>query len=280
MKILLKLLLISSLIFLSCEEANQGLAPIRDFTNSVSYSARAKINSGNSSNVPTLAKIGLFNTEKKFIKDGRIYYQVDNLETSLLKTKNILSNYGGFVQSEIENIRQNQKIIDLSLKVPNRYFESFIDSLTLIIGNYESRSVNLRDVTDRYIDTKVRIENKKRVEQKYLELLKKGTKIADLLAIEENLGKIREEIESAEKRLLKLSRDIEFSTVNVKLYKYSPEFKNLYSENYSLSASLKRGWHGMIRTIYSIITLWPLLLIIIILFFLIRKYLRKRKMKI
>ena len=64
-----------------------------------------------------------------------------------------------------------------------------------------SKSVNANDVTEQYYDVKIRLENERQVEKRYLELLAQARTVKDILDIEEKLGKVRQEIESKEGRL-------------------------------------------------------------------------------
>ena len=65
-------------------------------------------------------------------------------------------------------------------------------------------------------------KTKKEVEARYRELLTRATSVEEILKIEEQIGNIRTEIESAEGRLRYLSNQVQYSTLHVTFYeKYS-----------------------------------------------------------
>lgn len=283
MKSQIKLLLLSILLFLACNDVRNGRNSLISVSD-ISVSDVAMMDSAvpqRSSNNYSKAQIGIFNSNKKFIKDAHLRYHAGNIDSAVSATKKLLISFDGYISNEKESIRRNQIETFLSLRVPSNNFESFIDSLTLITGSYESKSINLKDVTEEYIDTETRLENKRQVERKYLDLLNKAKKVEDLLAIEQNLGKVREEIESAEKRMMILQRDIDYSTINVQFYRIDESISSRYNYNmfYRIINSLKRGWNGIIISILFIISAWPIIILLFLLYYFMRKYIRRRKVK-
>ena len=61
--------------------------------------------------------------------------------------------------------------------------------------------------------------NKKQLEKKYLDILTKAKSVKEILEVEKELGKLREDIESVEGRLKYLQNQVSFSTLSINFYK-------------------------------------------------------------
>jgi hypothetical protein len=146
-----------------------------------------------------------------------------------------------------------------------------------------SKSVNADDVTEQYYDVKIRLENERQVEKRYLELLGQARSIKDILDIEERLGKVRQEIESKEGRLRFLDDRVNHSTLNIWLYqkkdrKYEPEDRDGFGQR--LKKSLHKGWQGFVDFILFFLKIWPLWIVGLLLWrFVIYLNRRSRKKK-
>jgi hypothetical protein len=127
-----------------------------------------------------------------------------------------------------------------------------------------SKSVNANDVTEQYYDVKIRLENERQVEKRYLELLAQARTVKDILDIEEKLGKVRQEIESKEGRLRYLDDQVGYSTLNIWIYqkkdiKYEPADRDGFGQR--LKKSLHKGWQGFVDFVLFFLRIWPLWII-------------------
>ena len=73
-----------------------------------------------------------------------------------------------------------------------------MSSISAAAGKIDSKNIKVKDVTTQFIDLTAQLANKKKLEQRYQELLKQGTKIADLLQIEDKLNEIQTDIDSTQ----------------------------------------------------------------------------------
>ncbi len=71
-------------------------------------------------------------------------------------------------------------------------------------------------MTEQYIDLTARLKNKRRLEERILKLLEDQTaEIKDVIEVESQLGRVREEIEVLEGRLRYLTDQIDLTTVTI-----------------------------------------------------------------
>jgi hypothetical protein len=102
-----------------------------------------------------------------------------------------------------------------TVRVPVKKYGDFLASLDSI-GFVEARTQNSEDVTMEYVDVEARIANLKRLEERFVALLQERTgQLEDVLKVEQELARVRGDIEQAEGRLRYLSNKTDYSTVTI-----------------------------------------------------------------
>src|SRR5207247_2594836 len=86
------------------------------------------------------------------------------------------------------------------------------------LGELKNQTLGTEDVTKAYFDTDSRLKNARVMEQRLIDMLKTKTgKVSDLLQVEKELGRVREEIEKMQDELTYLVALVQFATVTVSL---------------------------------------------------------------
>jgi Domain of unknown function (DUF4349) len=219
--------------------------------------------------------------DKKIIKDARIGLEVDNYPIYRISLDSAINKAKGYVSSD--NLDKNDYNINcqLVIRIPADYFDKFISSLEKGSEKLLYKNISARDVTEEFIDIEARLNTKKEVEKRYIQLLTRAKNIKEILEVEEKLRVLREEIESKEGRLKYLKKQVSYSTVNLHItqnyeYKYEPEKEKNFFQR--LFKSMDKGWKGFIVFLLFLFRLWPLILIGIATFYYIRRIRRKKKM--
>ncbi|MEX2176247.1 MAG: DUF4349 domain-containing protein [Pirellulaceae bacterium] len=102
-----------------------------------------------------------------------------------------------------------------SVRVPAPKFDRFVEQVAKL-GVTEQREVQADDVTEEHVDLTARIKNKQQLEQRLLELVAKRTDdIKDVIAVEAELTRVREEIERMQGRLNFLTDRVAMTTVEI-----------------------------------------------------------------
>ncbi len=202
--------------------------------------------------------------EKKIIRTGNMTLRTKDLAGSRERIDSLALKSGGYISSENFNDHENQTGYNISYRIPAEKFDSFLAGIESGGEKIENKSINSNDVTEQYYDVKIRLENERKVEQRYLELLKQARTVKDILDIEEKLGRVRQEIESKEGRLRYLDSQVGYSTLNVFIYqkkdvKYEPEEKEGFGQR--LVKAIHRGWLGFVDVVLFFLGLWPLWLV-------------------
>ena len=127
-------------------------------------------------------------------------------------------------------------------------------------------------MTDQYYDAEARLAVKRDVENRYRELLKKADNIKDILAIEEQVAKLREEIESVEIQLKHYDDRVALSTLTV-TYSETKEKPRPPTFLTHFGNGVVNGWNNLAWCFVGLVNIWPFLLMIagVVLFYKLRK---------
>lgn len=273
-----KLILILSIVFLGCQtdsdnkaemEAasmnNISLAPIEENKDELSSLIAEPVSTNNS-----------FQKEQKLIKEGNITFQTLDIE----KTKKVILDNTkvkkGYISNEEQNKLHDRIELSLDIRIPANHFDEVLNKISSSAESIDSRNVNVKDVTEDYMDSQIRSKNKKEVENRYRELLKKATKVEEILSIEEKLGEIRSEIETYDGHIKYLDNKIAYSTLHVVFYK---KIGNTHGFSFQFLDSLRDGWSKFLNTILTILNYWPFLFLFGLLYFIFKKFKNSKKAK-
>ena len=114
----------------------------------------------------------------------------------------LVNKHGGFVaSSDTDRTYNDRQTGTWVIRIPVDSYSAFLRGVS-VLGFAESRSENAQDVTEEYVDVEARIKNKSKLEERIITMLEERTgKLSDVLEIERELSRVREEIERMEGRL-------------------------------------------------------------------------------
>lgn len=102
----------------------------------------------------------------------------------------------------------------LVIRIPAAKFQDILLKIEKL-GDVLHRNVVAEDVTEQYMDAEVRLKNARAVRDRLQQLLEKANKVEDSLAIEKELTRIGNEIETLEGKLKYLRDRAAYSTITV-----------------------------------------------------------------
>lgn len=226
-------------------------------------------------------------TPRKIIKNGNIGISVDNIEQARVEVYELINKYEGYCAEENYNIYDNiyrrgnsykAMQYDLQVRIPCDNFDAFIADIESCDGILESKMISISDVTTEFIDLEARLANKRKYLARYTEMLKSAKTISDITAIEEKIRVLEEEIESVTGRLKYLNHQVEYSRLHVAIEKkyYGSESNNQKVWK-RLRNSVVSGARGFVEFLFVLVKLWPLVLAVVAIFFVIRRRRKKRE---
>ncbi len=151
---------------------------------------------------------------RRVIRSATVALEVNSLDETASRLTRIAETAGGFIADS--SYAQAGSIPEGSfvLRVPAPRFSDVLSQVEGL-GRVLQRRIGGQDVTEEYVDLQARIRNLERYEQRLLAFVDRATKVSDLLAIEQELARVRGEIEMLTGRARYLDRQVDLATVQV-----------------------------------------------------------------
>lgn len=212
---------------------------------------------------------------RKLIKEGELLFECTGLEETRARIIQAVKQTEAYISDESLSSGDGRIKQKLEIRVPSDKFDVLVDKISKGVDQFENKAIRILDVTEDYVDTQSRLEVKRALEARYKEILSQAQSVQDILAIEEQIGNLREEIESTEKRLKSYDDRIAMSLLKVVYFeqrsvpvRFSSHFKD----------GLKSGWRNLVWVLVGVVNIWPFVLILLLGVW-IWKFTKKRKNK-
>ena len=180
------------------------------------------------------------------IRMGSASIEVERLDPAIIKVRQLAAQLGGYVaNSSISGGRDQVRSATLELKIPAARYDQAVGGLGNI-GRVESVNTSVEDVGEEFVDISARVANAKRLEERLVSLLATRTaRLSDVLAVERELARVREEIERFEGRLRYLRTRAAVSTLSVTVHEPAPLLGEGSSRNPIVEA-LRQAWRNFV----------------------------------
>jgi hypothetical protein len=214
--------------------------------------------------------------DKKIIKTAHVTLELKDYNAYNNSIHSKVKSYGAYIAQEQQNETDDEITNEISIKVPVDKFEDMMNSLAGEGIKVIEKNITTEDVTGEVVDTKARMEAKKQVRDRYLELLKQAKTMKDILDVQQEINGIQEDIESAAGRVNYLVHSSAYSTINLKYYQYLNGITAKEAEPTFLSKmgnAFKAGGSVILNIVIGAVSIWPLILAAAFLIF----YFKKRK---
>ena len=196
------------------------------------------------------------------IRTGQANIEVDSIERGIRAVRALAGRVGGYIaNSSIAAGAEQTHSATLEIKIPAVRFDDAINGLQPI-GQLESVSVSAEDVGEEFVDVAARATNGRKLEQRLIDILGTRTgKLSDVLAVERELARVREDIERQEGRMRYLRTRASLSTLSVTVHEKPPVVAGTGSGG-MLAEAFRQAWRNFIGFVASTIaamgTLLPL----------------------
>jgi len=154
--------------------------------------------------------------------EGSVSLQVPKVKMALHALREMTKRAGGVVTEERVDTTSADGSAQVTLRVPSGKAQSMLDELDQI-GNVLSQSVEAKDIGKEYFDAQLRLSSLQVTLRRYEEILTHATKVEEILRIEQELGRLRAEIEQVKGNLRWLSDRAARATLHVALREKTPE---------------------------------------------------------
>jgi hypothetical protein len=175
--------------------------------------------SGNASTNSARAAIASSVAAPQIIRTGSISLLVADVERAINATQVVARSHGGNVLSLTDQTPTQEGVrhtAQMQIGVPQYEFDAAMTALTSI-GGVQARSVSAQDVSAQIVDVQARLNNARRTESDLLKIMDRQGKIEDVLAAEQQLAQVREQVEQLDGQLQATKHQVAYSTIDVSL---------------------------------------------------------------
>lgn len=232
---------------------------------------------------------------RKIIDEAYVELDVEDYDEVFNEIIDYIKFLGGYIENSESGYQHNKfreekeplKRGYLRVRVPSDKFEDaikYIDSLGII----KRKNLTGRDITEQYYDIENRVKNLKIQEERLREILRKAEKVEEILMIENELRRIRTEIDQNTSVLKKWDSLVALAKINISLNEVEVLNKEIKNVDKSIFEKSKEGFITTVnsiiklfeKTIIFLITILPIIILISILlviaYFLYQKYKYRR----
>ncbi len=217
------------------------------------------------------------------IKNASLSFEVASYDVVLAQIQRLAEGAGGFITGSNAYLRDDKvKAGTVTLRLPANQFEAMLTELKKFAEKVENENLSGNDITEEFYDLTARLENKKKAEARYQDILKSAKSVKDILEVEQALTNVREEIERMEGRKRYLSDQAAMSTITINLHEPYPL---LAQGSGSFMAQVKRGFERGVQgfaevtsaCITFVIAGLPVFVLGLAALWLLRKFFRRTK---
>ncbi|PYJ31223.1 MAG: hypothetical protein DME88_16125 [Verrucomicrobia bacterium] len=218
---------------------------------------------------------------RKLIRNATVQLEILSFDDALQKITAFANEQHGYVATTDSQKQSNGKLRgEVVVKILPENLDPFLQKLRGL-GELKNQTLGTEDVTKAYFDTDARLKNAHVMEQRLIDMLKMKTgKVSDLLQVEKELGRVREDIEKMKGDLKYWDSQVQFATVTVSLAEkdmeepaafllkeraqlslYAPDVEKIYNDIKALAspkvqitnAQLNRDYSGRVSATMSML---------------------------
>lgn len=199
------------------------------------------------------AQPGSSGAPSMLIRTGSASVEVDDVTRAIAAVRQLAISLGGQVaNTNVQSGREQVRTATLELRIPAQQFDRAVSGLEPI-GRVESVQVDAQDVGEEYVDLTARMANARRLEERLVSLLATRTgRLEDVLAVERELARVREEIERFQGRLRYLETRVATSTLAVTVHEPHPVLAR--GQN-PITEAFRDAWRNFVGFIAGMIAL-------------------------
>ena len=218
---------------------------------------------------------------RKLIRNANVDLEIASFDDAVQKITAFANEERGYVATTNSQKQANGKLRgQVIVKVLPENLDRFLQKIRGL-GQLKNQTLGTEDVTKAYFDTDARLKNARVMEQRLIEMLKMKTgKVSDLLQVEKELGRVREDIEKMQGELKYWDSQVQLATVTISLAEkdmeepaaflikersqlalYAPDVEKIYNDIKALAsqkvqitnAQLNRDYSGRVSATISML---------------------------
>src|SRR5216117_3337406 len=208
---------------------------------------------------------------RKLIRNATVQLEIVSFDDAVQKITALANEERGYVATTSSEKQANGKLRGtVIVKVLPENLDRFLQKVRGL-GELKNQTLGTEDVTKAYLDTDARLKNAHVIEQRLVDMLNVKTgKVSDLLQVEKELGRVREDIEKTQGELKYWDSQVQFATVTISLAEkdmeepaafllkeraqlslYAPDVEKIYNDIKALASPKVRITNAQLNRDYS-----------------------------
>ena len=192
-------------------------------------------------------------TDRKLIQTAQMELESRDYAKALAALEQMVADCGGYIESRNEqggslySSRYSARYANITARIPAEKLETAMSTAGELC-NVVSRSTDVADVTESYVDTEARLKTLRLQEERLLEILSKATDLSDVLELESRLSDVRYQIEAYEAALRNYDSRVSYSTLQITLQEVV-EYSVINDPPQTLGQRLSDGFADSMRLV-------------------------------
>jgi hypothetical protein len=186
-------------------------------------------------------------SERLVIKTANLSLLVKDVRESASKMQKLAEDVGGFVvDSNISVVDQKKETLSawVTIRVPVEKFDEALARLKESAVKVSSEQISGEDVTEQYTDLQSRLRNLEAAEAQLLKIMERAGEIKDVLAVQQELTQVREQIETTRGRIKFLEESAKMSKITAYFATEEGELP-IVEERWSPLKTVKEGLRAL-----------------------------------
>lgn len=218
------------------------------------------------------------NSDEKLVYTGSVRLETREYETFSKELSSLIRDYEGIIQSMNENGSSgSRRYLNLTVRIPAQRFDDFLEALRSSSASVSGISTYVDNITRQYSDNELRIEALNVQHERLLQLLTEAQDLSDVILLEERLSDVESELNILQSYKHSMDEDVTYSTITISVSEVVIYSQSSFSQRIAeaFNGSLDNFLSGMEDLLIGYIYFLPFLVILIAVFFLLRKPLKK-----
>ena len=156
-------------------------------------------------------------SERKAIYEALVSVTVTDVEKAVRDINAKAADLGGYIANSLRENSSDFPAARITYRIPQARYTDFM-AFARGLGEPGTEWIDSADVTEKYVDLEARLANRLVHEERLLAILSKTGSVEELLSVERELSRVREDIEVIEGQLRYLQEKVAMATVTVSLF--------------------------------------------------------------
>ena len=155
--------------------------------------------------------------QRQVVRTGTLTVKVANVEEAERQVTNKVRSWRGYVENtESSDLESEHPTMTMVVRMPEDRFDDAMREFEKL-GIRTSKTISGEDVTAQIVDMQARLKNLRAQEETYRQILRQTRRVGEVLQVQQEISRIRGEIESMDAEMQSLKKLAALSTITLTL---------------------------------------------------------------